>query len=117
MVVVTTILNFAPAIQPNDTDFFADVDYLILNEVEAQQLSGLDVSSVENAKIASLALLDKLNVQTGVIITLGELGVLYTDKAKRSSYHKKCPEVDVVDTTVRIFCLQIVQFFCNQIFV
>ena len=78
-----------------------NVDFLILNEVEAHQLSDLEIKTVENATNAALALLDKFKIRIGVIVTLGEMGVLYVDQLKRSSFHKQCQKVNVVDTTVK----------------
>ncbi len=96
---VLTILNFAPAITSADKRLFSNTDYLVLNEVEAEQLTGLEVKSAENAKDAALNLIENLNVQRGVLITLGENGVIWTNKDKRS-YHKKCDKVQVIDSTV-----------------
>jgi sugar/nucleoside kinase (ribokinase family) len=73
---------------------------LILNEVEAEQLSGLEVKSIENAQDVALNLIEKLNVQKGVLITLGENGVIWTNKQTKRSYHKKCEKVQVIDSTV-----------------
>ena len=97
---MTTILNFAPAIATKDRNLFNDVDYLILNEVEAHQLSGLEIKTVENATNAALSIIDNFKVQIGVIVTLGEMGVVYVNKLTRSSFHKQSKKVKVVDTTV-----------------
>ena len=94
-----TILNFAPANDSADHSLFSNTDYLILNEVEAEQLSGLEVKSIENAQDVALNLIEKLNVQKGVLITLGENGVIWTNNKQRS-YHKKCEKVQVIDSTV-----------------
>ncbi len=99
---MTTILNFAPAIPTQDSKLLADVDYLILNEVEANQLSGMEIKSIENAEKAALALVDKFEIRVGVIVTLGEMGVIFVDKLKRSSFHQQCKKVNVVDTTVSL---------------
>jgi sugar/nucleoside kinase (ribokinase family) len=98
---VTTILNFAPAIQIPSNEIFNYVDYLVLNEVEVAQLSQVEVNSIDDAKSASLALLNQLDVQLGVIVTLGENGVLYTDKPTKTSFHKKSSKVQVLDSTVK----------------
>ncbi len=95
------MLNFAPATHLVENDLFSNTDYLILNEVEASQLSNTsEIKSVEDAKNASLLLLDRYEICQGIIVTLGEMGVLYTDKLTRNSYHKKCNKVKVVDSTV-----------------
>jgi len=72
----TTILNPAPAADLPE-GMLALCDYVTPNESEAEALTGLPVRSVDEAKLAAQALLDK-----GVgaaIITLGENGALYYD--------------------------------------
>ena len=64
-------------------------------------MSGLEINSPKGAKTASLALLDKFKIQAGIIVTLGEMGVCFTDKVK--TFHQKCQKVNVVDTTVNLF--------------
>lgn len=65
-----------------------------------EQLSNSEINSVEDVKTACLTLLDKYSVQTGVIVTLGERGVVYTDKLDRASLHVPSHKVKVVDTSV-----------------
>jgi ribokinase len=67
----TTILNPAPA-APLDAEFFTLSDYFTPNETEAEDLTGIKVGTVEEARRAAQALLDK--GVGGVIITLGEHG-------------------------------------------
>ena len=72
----TTILNPAPAADLPE-GMLALCDYVTPNESEAEALTGLPVTSVDEAKRAAQALLDQ-----GVgaaIITLGENGALYHD--------------------------------------
>ena len=69
-----TILNPAPA-QALDQSVFALCDYVTPNETETEILTGLPVTSVEEAKVAAQRLLE-LGVKT-TIITLGEKGALY----------------------------------------
>lgn len=73
---VTTILNPAPAASLPD-GMLALCDYVTPNESEAEALSGLPVTSVEEAEAAARALLAK-GAKTA-IITLGEKGALYHD--------------------------------------
>lgn len=69
---VRTVLNFAPATNDYTSELWSYVDYLILNEVETEQLSSVEVKSVEDAKQACLALVDRLaHIEKGVICTLG----------------------------------------------
>jgi ribokinase len=74
---VTTILNPAPA-APLDDAIFRLCDYVTPNETEAEALTGLPVSTDEEARAAAEALLAK-GVGTA-IITLGEKGALIHGK-------------------------------------
>ena len=72
---VFTILNPAPGpAEPLSPSLLALVDFLIPNETEAQQLTGLSVGSPEQDQQAAQALL-AMGVGT-VILTLGERGSL-----------------------------------------
>jgi sugar/nucleoside kinase (ribokinase family) len=97
---VKTILNFAPATNKLQDELLSNTDYLILNEIETEQLSNYSIKTVDDAVKASISLLDKFNLKSGLIVTLGANGVLYTDKITKNYIHKKCPNVKVVDTTV-----------------
>jgi len=68
---VTTILNPAPA-APLPEGMLALCDYLTPNETETQEITGIEVLTVEDAQRASTALC-KMGVGTP-IITLGERG-------------------------------------------
>ena len=71
---VITILNPAPAMSL-PAEIFTLCDYITPNEVEAEQLSGIRVDSIESAKLAA----EKF-CQMGVknsIITLGEQGAYF----------------------------------------
>lgn len=70
---VTTVLNPAPAAALPD-EIFALCDYLTPNESEAEELTGIEVRSVDDARRAADVLLAK-GVGT-VIVTLGEKGAL-----------------------------------------
>lgn len=69
-----TVLNPAPA-QALDASVFQLCDYVTPNETETEILTGLPVTSVEEAKVAADKLLD-MGVKTA-IITLGAQGALY----------------------------------------
>lgn len=73
---VTTILNPAPA-APLPDAMLALCDYLTPNESEAEALTGLPVTTVDQAKTAAAALLAK--GVGAVVITLGAQGALYHD--------------------------------------
>ncbi|MBC3927275.1 ribokinase [Undibacterium sp. CY21W] len=91
---VKVVLNPAPA-QQLDPALLKQVDYLIVNETEASQLSGISVTSQASAQQASERLLD-LGVGT-VLLTMGGDGALITQTG--SSEFIPAIKVDVVDTT------------------
>ncbi|MBT3628715.1 MAG: ribokinase [Rhodospirillaceae bacterium] len=68
-----TILNPAPAAELDD-EFFTLSDYFTPNETEAEDLTGIKVGTVDDARQAAEALLDK--GVGNVIVTLGEQGAL-----------------------------------------
>lgn len=72
------------------------LDYLIPNESEAALLTNLPVDNLESAKNA-LAKFKSMTDAT-VIITLGEKGVVTSDRNGEHIYHPAFP-VDAVDTT------------------
>jgi ribokinase len=88
------ILNAAPA-DARARTWFGDVDVLIVNETEAELLSGLEVKGVESARLAGRAL-RKAGAQV-VILTLGERGALLFEG--KQEQHVPAISVEVVDTT------------------
>jgi ribokinase len=91
---VKVVLNPAPAQQLNDY-ILAQVDYLVVNETEAEVLSGLAVTDLISAQEAAIVL-QKRGAQI-VLITLGSLGMWVATCEK--SYFLPAFKVDVVDTT------------------
>ena len=92
---VTTILNPAPAATLPDA-MLQLCDYLTPNESEAEALTGLPVTSVDEAKTAAAALLAK--GVGAVVITLGAQGALYHD-GKTTLHTTVIAAGKVVDTT------------------
>lgn len=92
---VTTVLTPAPAKADLSEEFFIYSDILCPNEGEAEALTGLSVSTDEDAVKAAQALVAKGVKQ--VVITLGSRGCLVVDKD--SSHHVPAPKVKAVDTT------------------
>ncbi len=76
---VTTILNPAPAATLPD-GMLAFCDYVTPNESEAEALTGVAVTSVEEALVAAKAL--RAKGAGAAVITLGEKGALYHDGAR-----------------------------------
>ncbi|GGC82305.1 ribokinase [Undibacterium terreum] len=91
---VKVILNPAP-VQALSDDLLKQVDYLVVNETEASQLSGIQVSNQESAQRASEQLLQR-GVAV-VLLTMGEHGVCITEQG--GSQFIAAIKVDVVDTT------------------
>lgn len=91
---VPVMLNPAPA-QALDDELLRRVDYLIVNETEAAQLSGIDVSDHAAAVRASQALLAR--GARAVLLTMGEHGVHVSQAG--SHEHLPAIAVRVVDTT------------------
>lgn len=91
----TTILNPAPAAALPD-GMLALCDYATPNETEAEALTGIAVTSVDDARKAAGALLD-----AGVgaaAITLGENGALFRD-ARREAHVPAMRAGPVIETT------------------
>lgn len=70
------ILNPAP-FRPLATELLEMVDYITPNETEAGYLTGIEINSVDDAKLAAKKLME-MGVKN-VIITLGVNGAYYTD--------------------------------------
>ncbi|MEI9403708.1 ribokinase [Mesorhizobium argentiipisi] len=92
---VTTILNPAPAASLPDR-IYALCDYVTPNETEAEGLTGINVSSIDDARRAADALLAK--GVGAVIVTLGEKGALLNTK-HRSEHVGAVSAGPVVETT------------------
>ena len=73
---VTTILNPAPAAKLPDT-IFALCDYVTPNETETEELTGIKVETVDDARRAAAVFLEK--GAGAALITLGEKGALLHD--------------------------------------
>jgi ribokinase len=91
---VITIFNPAPATKI-DPAIYALCDYVTPNETEAEEITGIKVQSLDDARRAGDAIL-KLGTKTA-LITLGANGVLLHSAAQ--SVHVPGFKVNVVDTT------------------
>jgi len=92
---VTTILNPAPAAKLPDR-IYTLCDYVTPNETEAEELTGIKVASIDDARRAADSLVKK--GVGSVIITLGEKGALL-HTADRSDYVPVVSAGPVVETT------------------
>ncbi|MDR5738384.1 MULTISPECIES: ribokinase [unclassified Caballeronia] len=93
----TTILNPAPAASALPADWFALIDYLIPNELEAGTLTGAAIATPDDARRAAHALKGK--GARNVIVTLGAQGVYALLEGDGDGRHLPSPKVDAVDTT------------------
>lgn len=92
---VTTILNPAPAAELDDV-MLALCDFITPNETEAETLTGLPVTTMAEAERAADVLLAR--GVGAVVMTLGERGALYRDRA-RSVHVPVISAGPVVETT------------------
>jgi len=99
----TVILNPAPATGPLPAGWLPLIDYLIPNELEAATLTGLPVSTPEDAANAA-AVLRQAGARN-VLVTLGAQGVLAALGSVNPAQpvpqpvHYPAPQVKAVDTT------------------
>lgn len=91
---ILTVLNPAPVHSIQD-ELLALVDSLILNEIEAKALAGMDVTDDQSA-IRAAVNLQRKGVST-VIVTLGSLGAILCNK--KEILFQPAFKVETVDTT------------------
>lgn len=94
---VKTLFNPAPAIADLAPQFYALSDVFCCNESEAEILTGLTVSSPEEAGKAALVLLRR-GCQV-VVITLGAEGCMMVSQTDPVPKHVHTEKVKAVDTT------------------
>jgi len=92
---VSTILNPAPARNDLPEEFFQLSDIFCPNESEAEMLSGIPVTDLEEAEAAGRVLLERGAGE--VIVTCGESGNLLVTEAETT--HVPAEQVVAVDTT------------------
>ena len=90
-----TILNPAPA-QPLGENILKLCDFVTPNEIEAEQITGTPVKSINDAEIAAGKLLEK--GASAAVITLGEQGALFKDN-NQIIYQPSYEVGPVVETT------------------
>lgn len=90
---VPVLLNAAPA-QPLSSELLEAISWLVVNEVEAGQLAGAPIRSVEEAAAAARAL---HHSGKQVVVTLGAAGAICITDSEL--LHVPAPRVDVIDTT------------------
>jgi len=102
----TVVLNAAP-FRPIGENVLKNVDIIILNEIEASQMTGIDISNfdIESIKKASKKL---ENLVSTVIFTLGEKGSyctkVFTNNLIPSVKVKSIDTTGAGDAFVGIFC-------------
>jgi ribokinase len=90
------VLNPAPVLGPLPTDWFGVIDYLIPNEVEAEFLTGIAVTSPVSAQAAARHL--RAAGAANVLVTLGAKGVFAATEDGVERHFPATP-VAAVDTT------------------
>ena len=98
---IPVLWNFAPA-RSFDLSYIGKTDIIVVNEVEGEFLSGIEIADIASAEKSASILLGKGSKM--VIITLGKEGALVlTDEEK---HHIPAFQVDAVDTTSAgdVFC-------------
>jgi ribokinase len=95
---VRTIFNPAPAVSGLPEEIFRQTDILILNETEAEIISGMEKIIDQAGAEAAIEKLRKLGC-TNVILTLGADGALLWDNSLKSYQRFQAPKVKAVDTT------------------
>ena len=90
-----TILNPAPA-QPLEKNILELCDFVTPNEIEAEQITGIPVKSINDAEIAAGKLLEQ--GASAAVITLGEQGALFKDNSQ-IIYQPSFSVGPVVETT------------------
>jgi len=90
----TVILNPAPSAKIN-MEYLSKVTYLILNEVEAKDFTGIDITDKHNAEKAAGKLIEQ--GCKNVVITMGSNGVLFMNN--HEEYYVESHKVNAVDTT------------------
>lgn len=91
---VPVALNPSP-IADLSKELLQKVKYLILNEIEAKSISGLEVNSIDSAQLAAKGILS-MGVEN-VIVTLGEHGAVFANQTIVE--HVPAIKVKPVDTT------------------
>ncbi|MGI6208933.1 MAG: ribokinase [Anaerolineae bacterium] len=89
-----TVLNAAPAL-PELPEAALSVDYLVVNEQEAEALAGVQPATLADALTAAEHL--QRRGPRHVVVTLGAQGCVYA--AETCSGHMPAPSVQAVDTT------------------
>lgn len=94
-----SILNAAPGLENIPEELLKLPKIFCVNESEASLITGLNVSSVNEAKVALLKLRE-MGCRT-IIVTLGGDGAIFLEESPNSSvFHARIPKVaNVVDTT------------------
>ena len=92
----TTILNPAP-VKPAAETLLENVDYIVVNEVELEALSGATVNPADSTSV--YAAMEKIRERgpLAIVATLGSRGALFSGQTGK--YEAKGHTVNAVDTT------------------
>ncbi|WP_045518857.1 ribokinase [Neobacillus niacini] len=92
---IKTVFNPAPALTIKDR-YFPMIDLLILNEIEASEMTNIPVKDQESAYQSALRLIEK--GVSEVIVTLGKQGAIYMNQ-NGTVFRSSAFDVPTVDTT------------------
>ncbi|MCM3568968.1 ribokinase [Neobacillus mesonae] len=108
---IPVFLNLAPVV-PLDPEIRRLADFLIINEVEAGQLTGSHVSTLEDGRFIVKELLEQGHEH--VIITMGNKGAIIGENNRIQ--HVPSPSVQSVDTTAAgdCFCGALVTYWLEE---
>lgn len=101
---IPVVLNFAPA-QALAWEILKQLDVLILNEIEASFLSGMQIDDQEEAQIAA-TMIQKQGIPQ-VVVTLGAQGAVlasHDGTGIARTYYQAAPRVQTIDTTAAGDC-------------
>ncbi len=101
---IPVVLNFAPA-QALAWEILKQVDVLVLNEIEAGFLTGMQIDNQEEAGIAATMIQEQRIRQ--VVVTLGARGAVlasHDGNGKAKTYYQAAPKVQAIDTTAAGDC-------------
>ncbi|OLS38272.1 ribokinase [Alkalihalophilus pseudofirmus] len=96
---IPLFLNLAPVV-PLDPQLRRSVDFLIVNEIEAEQLTGFKVKDIAEARLIVEKLMAEGHRQ--VILTLGKEGAVVGEE--NIITHVESPKVQAVDSTAAGDC-------------
>ena len=94
---IPIFLDAAPQVRPLDKKYYKYIDFLSANEFEASAMTGIQVTDVDSAKQAALAL--RTEMAKTIIITLGKIGAIVLAEHETIPQYFPGKKVRTVDET------------------